>query len=122
MTGTELKSSLGLNKFQFCYIQKILNTSIPTFVVTMDSRRPFAYLSVARVKKSKTTTIQKARRYGKHAYLMLDYKMTPPVLLDNTNPIINSGTIIIKRDIGAEYYLNRSMFEDIENKLKVIEV
>jgi hypothetical protein len=123
MTGLELKTALGLDKFKFAYIQKILGAPQMIFVITVDSRRPNIYLSINRVRKSTATTIQKAKRYGRHAYLMMNYRMTPPILIDHTNPIINTGTLVIRRDIGAEYYLNKKMFEDVENNnIEVIDI
>lgn len=120
MTGTELKNSLGLSKLPFVFIQKILGISQPIFVITLDSRRPQAYLSPARVKQTNVVTIQKVIGLGNN-FLMGKYAMTPPMLIEDTNPIINSGTTVIRRDVGAEYFLNQQMFES-ENNIKEIEI
>lgn len=116
MTGIELKKALGLSKFPYVYIQKIMGISIPTFVVTIDSRRPFVYLSINRVRKTKTTTIQRVNKISQYNLQMKNYYLTPPVLIDSTNPTVNSNTLVIRRDIGAEYWLHQDLIEQIENK------
>jgi hypothetical protein len=124
MTGKALKTALGLDKIRYVYIQKIMGIPLLAFVVTVDSRFPEVYLPIARVKNSKVTTISKVKTAGFENFIMQNYFFTPPVIIEDTNPIMNSGTLVIRRDIGAEYLLNKKMFEDVKNKLKfeVIEI
>jgi hypothetical protein len=111
MIGSDLKKSLGLDNFPYVYIQKILSIAQPTFIITVDSRRPKIYLSISRVKKSRSTLVQKIKRKGIDYVIPQDFRLTPPVLIDSTNPLVNTGTLIIRRDIGADYWLNTKMFE-----------
>ena len=124
MNGTDLKKALGLSKFTYVYIQKLMGAPIVIFVVTLDSRFPSVYLPINRVRKSNVASIQKVQSVGIFSTSMQDYQFTPPVMIENTSPTINSGTLIIRRDIGAEYLLNAKMFESIENKnnFEVIEI
>jgi hypothetical protein len=122
MTGSQLKTALGLDNFKYVYVQKILSVPMLIFVVTMDSRFPHIFIPLNRIKKSNVVTVEKVAAANCFGIKMQDYSFTPPILIEDTNPIINSGTLIIRRDIGAEYLLNKKMFENIENKFEVIEI
>ena len=71
MTGQALKTALGLEKFEWCYIQKIIGISLPVFVVTIDSRRPSIFLSITRVRQTNVTTLQKAIHTGVNSLKMM---------------------------------------------------
>jgi hypothetical protein len=120
MTGTQLKHSLNLEKLFYVYIQKVMGIPMNVFVLTFDSRFPNVYLPLARVKKSNATTIQKVSSANSTFANMTNYSFTPPVIIEYTEPLVNTGTLIIKRDIGAEYLLNKKLYENIN--LKEIEM
>lgn len=102
-TGTHIKKDLGLENYPYVYIQKILNGSIPIFIVTFDSRRPNIYLSPIKVRKIDTSQVKKIKKYGKQ-FIFKDYKMTLPILIEDSNIIVSSGNMFIIRDIAGEYY------------------
>jgi hypothetical protein len=47
---------------------------------------------------------------------MVNYSFTSPAIIEYTEPTVNATTLIIKRDIGAEYLLNKKMYENINLK------
>ena len=112
MTGELLKTALNLDAFRFVYIQKVLSIPMMVFVITFDSRRPLFYLPISRIRKTKVTTLSKIKKKGIENFKADDYRYTPPVLIERSNPIINSSTLIIRRDIGAEYWLNTKIYEN----------
>ncbi len=107
-----LKNALGLNKFNFVWIQKVMGISIPIFLVTIDSRYPKIYLSMNSVKKSKTAIINTIKK-SVFSLNIKEIKLTPPVLINNTSFNIGSNTLVIVRDVAGDYFHNSKIFEDI---------
>ena len=108
--GSTLKKSLGLNKFPYVMVQKVIDVPINILVVTVDSRRPTVYLSPFRVKSSDSSRLLKVKHYGM-AYLAKDYKLTPPLLIERISPFVGLGTLFIFRDLSGEYLKNPKMYE-----------
>ena len=113
MTGELLKTALHLDNLPFVYIQKVLAIPMLVFVVTFDSRRPLIYLPRTKVNKTKVTTLSKIKKQGFENFIAKEYRYTPPILIEHSNPIINSNTLIVRRDIGAEYILHTQMYENL---------
>jgi hypothetical protein len=113
MTGKLLKTALHLDNLPFVYIQKVLAIPMLVFVVTFDSRRPLIYLPITKVRKTKVTTLSKIKKKGVENFISKEYRYTPPILIEHSNPIVNSSTLIVRRDIGAEYILHTQMYENL---------
>lgn len=111
--GQQLKHDLGLGKFPYVMVQKVIDVPINILVVTVDSRRPTVYLSPFRVKSSDSSRLLKVKHYGM-AFLAKDYKLTPPLLIERTSPFVGLGTLFIFRDLGGEYLKNSKMYESEE--------
>lgn len=117
--GAKLKRDLGLNKFKYIWIRKALNTSIPIFEVTMDSRFPELYLSLAKVKKLKSLQIRKNVVKADEVEFK-QYKYTPPIPLDEFSGSIPNNSIFIRHDIAGEHYDNPKMFDELNECLYVV--
>ena len=120
--GKQVKKALGLTKFPYVFVQKIINFPINVYIFTLDSRYPNVYMSVLAVKKSQSAIVKNAFRKGLSVDLK-DYKLTPPLLLDHASLDIQSNSMIIRRDIAGDYFRNKRMFEnkDILKGAKVID-
>ena len=116
--GEALKKSLGLQKFTYITIQKVINAAIPIFVLTMDSRHPTVYISYSKILKIKSMTIQKILAFHPNTltsdadFKVKKVKMTPPMDLESFDRIIPQRSIIFCRDLSGEWYKNRSLYEN----------
>jgi hypothetical protein len=110
MKGIELKKALGLEKFEFCYIQKVLGISVPIFFVTVDSRRPTVYLTMYKVNTSKSTIIRRLKRATGDFYFLNKFVMSPPLLIERSTVNVLGNAIIIIRDLAGEYLRNMDFY------------
>jgi len=114
-TGEKLKQDLGLEKFEYVIIQKVIDFPIPFFIVTVDSRRPSVFISYQKVKNLKSSFIKKMKFNGKK-FNFFKYKLTPPLNIEEFTGIFSSEGIILVRDIAGEYFMNIELYE---SKMKV---
>ena len=121
-SGKYLKISLGLSEFQFVVIRKILNISMPIYLVFYDSRRPNVFLSQYKIKHLRSLILQKTKRSG-FEFIMKDFKLSPPLSIEDCRIPMITGMMIIKMDIAGEYFRNDSIHitEDVLNKIEVIQ-
>ncbi len=121
--GRQLQIDLGLKNFgDNAFIQKVINSALPIYIITYNSRYPKVHLSALRVKKIKSTWMGKIKRNGVHVHLK-NIKLTPPLILNSSLIHMVTGSIVIMRDIAGEYLRQPRVFEcvEINNKLKLVE-
>jgi hypothetical protein len=121
MTGLEVKQVLGLTEIKNIYVQRILQTGVPTFVFTFDSRYSKSPLNVTRVLKVKTQQIffvKKSRDSISTKYV----RMSIPQRLEQMQDFqLFSNAIYVMRDLAGEYMRNRHLFEHCKKlKLNII--
>jgi hypothetical protein len=125
MTGDLIKQQLGLLKFKFVQIQKILNIGIPIYIISIDSRYPSAWLAYSKLRNLKSTKLEKVKMIDVNGGIINFVKcaLTPPILIDSFNRAINVNTLFFIRDIAGEYRRRPEMFEYVvkENKFKRLE-
>lgn len=114
--GKRLQDQLGLGKFENVVIQKVINFSIPTFIITVDSRRPSVFISRSKLKKSLTSQLKTASFKAMHPQIT-KFTMTPPVRLDTFGGRMSSRSIIMVRDLVGDYFVDRNMYESIRGRL-----
>ena len=114
-TGENLKIELGLSKFPYVMIEKIIDFPYQFFIITLDSRRPSVYLSYSKIKKIQSTSLDKFSVGGEH-YNFKKFKKTPPLEIENFNGSISSRGLVFIRDIAGEYFMNDKMYESKNNK------
>lgn len=112
--GSQLKTDLGLGKFPYVMLQKIIDVPMNIFLITVDSRRPTLYLSPFRVKSADSTQMMRVRQYGL-AFLAKDFKMTPPMPIERTNPIVGLSSVYIIRDLAGSYLMDTKLYESKES-------
>ena len=116
--GEQLKLDLGLGNFQYVVIQQILPAPCQMLVVTYDSRRPFAYIAPVKVRKISSNKIIKIKKNGR-AYLTKPMRLTPPTAIAQFGRRLNSGTIVIVRDLAGEYLHSKKALKMSESKEKI---
>ena len=119
--GQQLINAFKLNNFKYIWIQKIIDSSISIYVITVDSRRPTTYLSLSRVKKLDSTILKRSKKYGKNKTAIKEPKFSIPIPLRHFDRKIPSGSIIIRRDLGGEYFMKRGMYEETNTILTVFD-
>ena len=117
-TGDGLKRDLGLSKFQFVTIQKVVGLGIPTFVITVDSRHPTVYISYSKILKIKSAVLKQILSSKPRTltsgpqFKAKKIKMTPPMDLESFDRIIPTRSLIFIRDMAGEFVMNRKMYEN----------
>lgn len=119
--GRQLKRDLGLENFKYAYIQKIIDMAQNVYIVSVDSRYPNVFFGFTKLKKIKSVTIQKTKRTP-FEYKFKNYKLTPPILLDEFKGDISSNAMIIRQDLTGDYFMNDKMYESVvcNKKVKII--
>ena len=115
-SGIVLKHDLGLDNIKHVYIQKIIGTAINIYVVSYNSRFPSLYIPRSKLKQIKTMTLNKVRSLP-NKFLFINFKLTPPVELDDFIARIPSNSIIITQDICGDRFQNKAILESKEIKI-----
>ncbi len=108
--GKQLQHDLGLGKFNYVMIQKVMDVPMNIYIVTVDSRRPTVYLSPYKIKTTDCSKILKVRQYGL-ANLSKNFKLTPPMPIERTSPIVGISSVFILRDLAGDYLLDNKLYE-----------
>ena len=114
--GSNLKKSLGLGKFNYVMVQKVMDVPMNIYIVTVDSRRPTVYLSPYKIKTTDCSKILKVRQYGL-ANLSKNFKLTPPMPIERTSPIVGISSVFILRDLAGDYLLDNKLYESEQYKV-----
>ena len=102
-SGTRLKDVLGLTRFKYVWVRKILNMPMPIYVVIYNSRYPDIFIPISKVKKLKAFSIERFNRRGGKGY-MKAFIYTQPVKIEQYNKKISSKSIFLKYDFAGEYF------------------
>lgn len=123
--GAILKDKLGLGKFKFVLMQRMLGVSQPIFVISFDSRFPNVLLSMSKIKKLKFTWMGKIRASFDYENVTKNKaKFTPPLRIEVSDVLPKGNAIILLQDLAGEHYRRPQMFECVQkgNKLSFKEV
>ena len=116
--GRQLKTDLGLDKFKYAYIQKIIDMAQDVYIVTVDSRYPNVFFGRSKLNKVDNVSVLKTKMTP-FGYSFKDYKLTPGILLDDFKGNISSNAMIIRQDLTGDYFMNDSMYESFIRGKKV---
>lgn len=105
--GEKLIELLGIQKFRNSYIQRVIDSSAPVYIVTIDSRRPGIFISYARLKALQSLSV---RRWVSHGAEMDPGRMSLPIRLADFTGDITSTAVILLHDLAGEYGNNPNMF------------
>jgi len=120
-TGENLKNYLKLNKFKFIWIQKVINSSVPIYIIYVDSRRPSVYLSITKIKKIRSFVIKRVKGSIKNnAFKLLKPKLSIPLPLEDFNSYIPSNSFILLVDFAGEYFINMFFYEKTQKSFNLI--
>ena len=59
--GRQLKTDLGLDKFKYAYIQKVIDMAQDVYIVTVDSRYPNVFFGRSKLNKVDNVSILKTK-------------------------------------------------------------
>lgn len=111
-TGERLKKDLGLGKFRFVYIQKILNTSVKIYKITVHSRYPQIPIPISKTLSQVSTNLYRVNKEGEK-YKKQEFRHAYPVNIEYFNGVIPSGSLIVVSDITGDTYSNTRMYEKV---------
>lgn len=120
-SGKKLKQDLGLSKFKYAIIQKMIELPLDVLIITIDSRFPNVYIPTTRIHKLKFASLQRLKIVGKNIRSKV-LRSTIPQKLEDYARNISSNTIILLRDLAGEYYLNKKMYEQNISKIKIYKI
>lgn len=118
-TGAQIKSELGIPQHFTVVIQRIINQPNLIYLLTYNSRVPTIDLTTGRLRKNKALQLKRPKKslFGMSLNTM---KLTPAVDLDYVKPSITSQSLFILYDMAGEYMRDKSIKENIKNKLNLI--
>lgn len=115
-SGEKLKQDLGLGKFKYILIHKILSLPINVYVITINSRFPGIYIPFKRAKYLKSAYLKKLKKHlglmQTANYTAKDMVTTPPIPLTSFDRPINNNDVVMVRDMAGEFYRNPKMFAE----------
>jgi hypothetical protein len=120
--GKELKTSLGLDKFKYALITKVLETTQPIYVVHVDSMYPGVFISYQRIKSMKSFSMNKLKKKGLLNFDFKKLKQTPPIPLDEFYGNIANNALVIVNDLSGEWRINTSMYESTKKSFNLLEI
>lgn len=100
MTGSQLKSHYNLDIFSRVYIQKVLNSSVPIYVLSLNSRYRNQHIPRKLLQFNRTSMLYRFK--GRQSDFT---KLSPPMLIEEFKGSIGPRDFILIRDLGAERYL-----------------
>lgn len=110
-SGEKLINALKLKNFKYIWLQKIIDISIPIYVITVDSRRSTTFFGISKLKKLDSTVLKRTKQYGFNKILMKNPKFSVPIPLQYFSQKIGSNAIIIRRDLSGEYQFDSNLYE-----------
>jgi hypothetical protein len=118
-TGQKLIKAFKLQKFKYIWIQRVIDSSLPIWIISVDSRRPTVYFSMSKLRHLDSTIIRRLKKRGPNSVLLKKPNLSIPIPLQHFDNKFSSNVIIIRRDIGGEYFMNKDYYTESIKKLKI---
>jgi len=99
--GETLKITLGLEKYRYVMIQKIVPAPIPIYVCYYDSKRSNVYIPPIKIKQLSQSQLRRVKKNGME-YLAKKVRLTLPIPIEQLGHRVDSNSLIIVRDIAGE--------------------
>ena len=115
--GEILKRDLGLESFDYTYIQKILGISPSIYIVTYDTRYPNRYIPRSRLMNLQSSKFTRLKTVHKDEFEFSELKLSPPFDLDQVSPHISSSSVFLLRDIAGEYFRTDKLTQEINESI-----
>lgn len=120
MTGNMLKAQLGLQNIKYVYIQRLMQSGTPTYVLSLDSRFKRGYLSVIRVLKAPSQQILRIKKVS-GGITKKKAKLTMPIRLDVLQDfMVPNNSVFIIRDFAGDYLRDKTLYEEVRNNIQII--
>lgn len=117
MNGVELKSHFKLDDFPKVYIQRVINSTIPIYIISFNSRYPNQHIPRKLLQLNKSSMLYRLK--NDQAKFV---RLSPPFIIENFMYNIDTNAFIFIRDLGGERYLDdRILFPEnlIPNSLNL---
>lgn len=101
MNSQDLISILNLENYPMSYIQKVISSVVPTYIITYDSRFPTKFIPFKRFRLTPSSTLYRVT--GEKQVLKL--RLTPPIKLDSFSATLPLNSFVYVRDIGGDGFL-----------------
>ena len=100
MNGKELKSHFNLGMFPKVYIQRILSSTVPMYIITFNSRYKTQHIPRKLLQFNKSSMV-----YRFKADQAKFIRLSPPVMIEEFKNSLGPNAFIFIRDLGGERYL-----------------
>lgn len=108
--GEQLKRDLGLERFRSVVIRKIINLPLNIFLVYYNSRFPYSFLPIAKIRSLESVTVNRLVNNA-GVYSEKPFTYTVPMKIENLGRKLPSNSIIIKIDITGEFFANKKLYK-----------
>lgn len=105
MKANELKVRLGLQNYTYCYIQELLTSSIPVYMITFNSFQPDKHIPNKLLKFSEIGDLFKVKKKE-----IKVSKFSDPTNLDSFNKDIPENTLMFVRDLAGLIVLEKRTY------------
>ena len=110
-TGLQLKKLFGISKFKYAYIQEIINTPYPIYLITVNTRYPLNPFPLSKMKLSRFNQTKIAKMDGDQIKVKWA-KKNLPILLSEWDKSFLAGSLFILQDISGSMYRPAVKFFD----------
>ena len=105
MKANELKIRLGLQSYTYCYIQELLTSSVPVYMITFNSFQPDKHIPNKLLKFNEIGDLFKVKKKE-----IKVSKFSDPTNLDSFNKDIPENTLMFVRDLAGLIVLEKRQY------------
>lgn len=105
MTSKELKIRLGLENYTQCYIQELLTSSIPVYMITINSFQPDKYIPNKLLKFNQIGDLFKVKNNT-----IKVSKFSDPTNIDSYSQDISENALVFVRDLCGLMLLEKRSY------------
>lgn len=105
MKANELKVRLGLQNYTYCYIQELLTSSVPVYMITFNSFQPDKHIPNKLLKFNEIGDLFKVKKKE-----IKVSKFSDPTNLDSFNKDIPENTLMFVRDLAGLIVLDKRQY------------
>lgn len=117
ITGVVLKRDLGLENFDYVYIQRIMGISPSIYVISYDSRYIHRYIPRNKLMDLQSSKFTRLKTIHKDEFEFSALKLSPPFDLDQINPHVNTASVFVLRDLAGVYFSSGDITHEINESL-----
>jgi len=115
--GEKIKAQLGLPQSTQVVIQRIIDYPTLVYIVSYNSRRPTVMPTTSMCRRLKGTYFRRVSKGGLGSIKMKNYKLTPAININYSDPTLSENTLFIIRDFGGDYILRMKEAKELNLNL-----